>query len=119
MCVVCRPVLQCIKKYLEARFFALPRAPLRTLSPYVRCYVCCYIRCAPLCCAVLQCIKKFLKAQLIVAPSTFATGAITLLAPAYFYVLVHKMGLGLDGVATAFMLCELTGLVCIMGYLIW
>ena len=36
----------------------------------------------------------------------YATGTATLLAPAFFYTLVHGMGLGLDGAALAFILCQ-------------
>ena len=54
-----------------------------------------------------QCMKKYLQAQSIVSPGMYATGTATLLSPVFFYGLVHLAGLGLDGAALAFILCQL------------
>ena len=55
----------------------------------------------------MQCMKKYLQAQSIVSPGMYATGTATLLSPVFFYGLVHLAGLGLDGAAIAFILCQL------------
>jgi hypothetical protein len=64
-------------------------------------------------------MKKYLQAQSIVAPAMFSTAAATLMAPVYFYIVVHQMGMGLDGAAFAFILCQLTSLTGLLGYIIW
>ena len=57
-----------------------------------------------------DCMKKYLQAQSIVKPGMYATGAATLLAPVFFYTFVHGMGLGLDGAAMAFILCQVSAM---------
>ncbi|GAX80512.1 hypothetical protein CEUSTIGMA_g7950.t1 [Chlamydomonas eustigma] len=66
-----------------------------------------------------DCMKKYLQAQGIVLPGMIATAAATFLAPAFFYVLVHSLGLGLDGAAIAFILCQVTQASGILGYILW
>lgn len=49
----------------------------------------------------------------------YATAASTLLAPAFFWALVHKGGWGLDGAAVAFIMCQVTTLLGILGFVVW
>ena len=51
-------------------------------------------------------MKKYLQAQSIVSPGMYATAVATLMSLVLFYLLVHLAGLGLDGAAIAFILCQ-------------
>mmetsp|Transcript_15098 Transcript_15098/g.32719 ORF Transcript_15098/g.32719 Transcript_15098/m.32719 type:complete len:614 (+) Transcript_15098:102-1943(+) len=66
-----------------------------------------------------ECLKKYLQAQRIVRPSMYATAAATLLSPLFFHVWVHQAGLGLDGAAYAYMMCQLTSLGSLLAYTVW
>lgn len=64
-------------------------------------------------------MKKYLQAQHIVSPGMYANAASTLLAPLYFYALVNQLGLGLDGAAMAFILCQATSFFGLGAYILW
>eukprot|EP00955_Chlamydomonas_euryale_P097100 365052-Chlamydomonas_euryale.AAC.31 len=57
-------------------------------------------------------------AQSIVQPGMWATALGSLMAPVYFYILVHQLGMGLDGAAIAFGCCQMTQLAALLGYVV-
>ena len=48
----------------------------------------------------------------------WATAAAAAASPALFYGLVHSAGLGLDGAALAFTLCQLIACLGLLGYIV-
>ncbi len=64
-------------------------------------------------------MKKYLQAQGIVQPGMYATAGATLLAPVFFYGLVYGAGLGLQGAALAFILCQVAQAGGLLGYIVW
>lgn len=64
-------------------------------------------------------MKKYLQAQSIVAPAMWATTAATLASPFFFYIAIHVVGLGLDGAAMALILCHVTPLLGVAGFVLW
>ncbi|GAX76873.1 hypothetical protein CEUSTIGMA_g4319.t1 [Chlamydomonas eustigma] len=65
-----------------------------------------------------DCMRKYLQAQAIVSPGMYATAAAAAASPLFFYSLVHAAGLGLDGAALAFSLCQVTALLGVGGYIL-
>ena len=48
----------------------------------------------------------------------YATAAAAAVSPLFFYGLVHGAGMGLDGAAVAFTLCQLTACLGLLGYIV-
>ncbi len=60
-----------------------------------------------------------LQTQRVVKPTMIIAAITTALSPLYFWALVFKAGLGLDGAAFAFISCQLTSLGMMLAYVFW
>lgn len=67
----------------------------------------------------LECTRRYLQAQRAVKP-TMAVGAATLAAsPLFFWMFMVEAQMGLDGAALAFITCQVTTLVGLLGYVVY
>eukprot|EP00878_Enallax_costatus_P028505 GHUV01030793.1.p2 GENE.GHUV01030793.1~~GHUV01030793.1.p2 ORF type:complete len:186 (-),score=14.88 GHUV01030793.1:273-830(-) len=67
----------------------------------------------------IECIRKYLQSQRAVKPA-MAIAAVTLgVSPLFFWLLVEKLSMGLDGAALAFVTCQATTLAGLVGYVVY
>jgi MATE family multidrug resistance protein len=67
----------------------------------------------------MECMKKYLQAQRAVLPAMGAAGVATALSPLIFWYFVIRQGMGLDGAAYAFILCQVLTCAGLLGYVIY
>jgi MATE family multidrug resistance protein len=67
-------------------------------------------------CAVQETVKRYLMAQGVVTAPMLATIVTTVTAPAYYYLLMYRFGLGLDGAAWALNLCQMQQSMALVAY---
>lgn len=68
---------------------------------------------------MFESIKRFLQAEGVVAPTTVVSCAAVGLSPLLNWVLIFKLGLGVDGAVLAMDACQLAMLVGLAGYATW
>jgi MATE family multidrug resistance protein len=67
----------------------------------------------------MECIRKYLQSQRAVKPAMAVSAAVLLASPLFFWLLVEKCQLGLDGAALAFIACQVTTLLGLLGYVMY
>jgi MATE family multidrug resistance protein len=67
----------------------------------------------------MECIRKYLQSQRAVKPAMAVSAAVLVASPLFFWLLVEKFQLGLDGAALAFIACQVTTLLGLLGYVVY
>lgn len=67
----------------------------------------------------MECIRKYLQSQRAVKPAMAVAAAVLVASPLFFRLLVERCSLGLDGAALAFIACQVTTLLGLLGYVVY
>lgn len=67
----------------------------------------------------MECIRKYLQSQRAVKPAMAVAAAVLVASPLFFWLLVEQCQLGLDGAALAFIACQVTTLLGLIGYVVY
>lgn len=67
----------------------------------------------------MECLRKYLQSQRAVKPAMAVAAAVLAASPLFFWLLVERCQLGLDGAAFAFIACQVTTLLGLLGYVVY
>lgn len=67
----------------------------------------------------MECLRKYLQSQRAVKPAMVVAGAVLAASPLFFWLLVEQCQMGLDGAAFAFIACQVTTLLGLLGYVVY
>lgn len=67
----------------------------------------------------IECIRKYLQSQRAVKPAMTVAAVILAASPLFFWLLMDKLQMGLDGAALAFVACQVATLLGLLGYVVY
>lgn len=67
----------------------------------------------------MECIRKYLQSQRAVKPAMAVAAAVLAASPLFFWLFVEQCQMGLDGAAYAFIACQVTTLLGLLGYVVY